>query len=68
MYVSRDPDDRRIEQRTRARRALDELVADLQRDCAAHIVLNSLVAVARELHQRIESSDPIGRPRRGGAA
>ena len=52
MYVSRDRDDRRTEQRTHARRALDELVADLLRDCAAHIVLNSLVAVARELHQR----------------
>ena len=53
MYVSRDRDDRRTEQRTHARRALDELVADLQRDCAAHIVLNSLVAVARELHQHV---------------
>jgi len=68
MYVSRDPDDRRIEQRTRARRALDELVADLQRDCAAHIVLNCLVAVARELHQRIEGEDPIRPSRRGRAA
>ena len=67
MYVSRDPDDRRIEQRTR--RPLDELVADLQRDCPTHIVLNSLVAVARELHQRIEGDDPI-RPsrRRSGVA
>jgi hypothetical protein len=67
MYVNRDHDDRRIKQRTRARRAIDELVANLQRDCPTYIVLNSLVAVARELHLRIEGDDPI-RPSRRRAA
>ena len=67
MHVSTFHDDPRPRQRARVRLELDRLVADLQRDCPTHIVLNSLVAVARQLHLRIEVDDPI-RPYRRRAA
>ena len=57
MYLSCDPDDRRIEQRTRVRRELDRLVAELQRDAPPR--LNGLVAAARKLHRHLEDADPI---------
>jgi hypothetical protein len=67
MYIARDPDDRRAEQRTRVRRELDRLVADLQRDTHPRLVLNALVAAARKLHRRLEDVDPI-LPRRGAVS
>jgi hypothetical protein len=59
LSLSREPDDRRAEQRTRVRRELDRLVADLQRDTTPRLVLNGLVAVARKLHRHLEDADPI---------
>jgi hypothetical protein len=67
MRVSTFHDDPRPAQRERVRCALDKIISDLRRDCPTHIVLNGLVAAARELHQLIDDYDP-SRPSRRRAA
>jgi hypothetical protein len=68
LSLSREPDDRRAEQRSRVQRELDRLVADLQRDnTSPRLVLNGLVAAARKLHHHLEDVDPI-LPRGSGRA
>jgi hypothetical protein len=60
MHLFHDPDDPRLRQRERIRRELARLIATLERDCPSHLVLNGLVAVARELHLRLEGGDGSG--------